>query len=261
MNRLAVFVIAGLLGATLVDAEKTKLPAPTVESAVEGTYEVRRLAEHVGFEEFVRTTMSNNTVILEAVYEVVETGGEIVSGNNRLEFEEDSGFPKRYYTYRLVRKPDEEYVREVTAEMFANVAVLTERKNENENRRTVKLSTGCLFIEGNIAHQVSVVLNRYNPAIGGKQGFSAFDPLGGEKTDVAVEYMGDSTSTASSLLGREIPSTERLLHYRFYSGSFPAIDVYVNSVGVITKIDVGFQNLSYLLTSLKERDGEAEESH
>ena len=254
MGRLPAFVIAGCaLCAALVGAEKTKLPLPTVESAVEGTYEVWRSGEHVGVEEFVRTILSSNTVILESVYEVVETGGEIVSGNNRLEFEEDSGFPRHYYTYRLMRKPDEEFVREVTVEMFANVAVLTERENERESRRTLTLPTGCLFIEGNIAHQVSVVFNRYNPTVGGKQSFNAFDPLGGETTDVAVEYMGDSTSTVSRHLGNP---GRRLLHYRFYSGKYPAVDVYVNSGGVITKIDVGYQNLSYLLTSLKERDGE-----
>jgi hypothetical protein len=259
MARVYAFAVAVcVVVAALAWAEKMKIPPPTVRSAVEGTYEIRRSGEHVGVEEFVRTTMSNNTVILESVYEVVEAGGEMVLGNNRLEFEEDSGFPRSYYTYRHVQKPDDEFVREVTAEMFANVAVLTERQNEVENRRAVNLPTGCLFIEGNIAHQVSVVLNRYNPTVGGKQGFKAFDPLAGETTDVAVEFMGDSTSTTFGIMEGENPTPGRTLHYRLYSGRYPAVDVYVDMGGVIKEIDVGFRNLTYSLTSLKERNGETE---
>ena len=247
-------------GAVLGGGGKMELPPVTVRYTVQGAYEVRKSGSPAGREDFVRTYMSNNTVIYESVFEVVEGGGVTVSGNNKLEVEEDSGFPRSYYTHRRVQSAKGETVREVTVQVYANVAVVSERQGDDETRRIVALPTGCLFVEGNIGHHLSAVLARYDSSAGGKQTFRAFDPLGVATTDVALELVGDSTLVDAGGSSGVGSPTGRMVHYRYFAGTSPAADFFVDARGAIVRIDASFGDTKYALISLEERAGKDKSS-
>lgn len=211
---------------------KMALPPVEVRSVVRGVYEVFKSGGQVGREDIVRTTMSNNTVLYESVYQAMEGEGTSVTGNNKLEVEEDSGFPRSYYTYRRTEGAAGEAVREVSVRMYANVASVTERQGTEESARRIVLPAGCLFVEGNIAHHIYLVLDRYDRDAGGKQVFRAFDPLGLGTTDVALEYAGEEDG--------------KLSRYRYYTGGSFAADVFTDANGTVTRIDAAPNELEYV---------------
>lgn len=211
---------------------KMTLPAVEVRSVTRGTYEIFKSGGQVGREDIVRTTMSDNTVVFESVYQVMEGEGAAVTGNNKLEIEEDSGFPRSYYTYRRTEGSGGESVREVSIRMYANVAAVTERSGTEETTRKLVLPAGCLFLEGNIAHHIHLVLDRYDRDAGGKQIFRAFDPLGLGTTDVALEY--------------EEEDPESSIRYRYYAGGSFAAEVFATAEGTVTRIDAAPTELEYV---------------
>ena len=211
---------------------KMTLPPVEVRSVVRGVYEVFKSGGQVGREDFVRTTMSNNAVVYESVYQVMEGEGTAVNGNNKLEVEEDSGFPRSYYTYRRTQGTGGETVREVSVRMYANVAAVSERQGTEENTRRIVLPAGCLFVEGNIAHHIYLVLDRYDRDAGGKQIFRAFDPLGLGTTDVALEYEGEEAGN--------------IARYRYYTGGSFAADVFADAEGTVTRIYAPPTELEYV---------------
>jgi hypothetical protein len=228
---------------------KMELPPVEVRFTVRGAYDIRKSEESIGREDFIRTSLSNNIAIYESVFEVIEGESTIVAGNNRLELEEDSGYPRSYYTQRRTRSPNGETMREVTVEMYANVAVVSERRDGYEGRREITLPTGCLFVEGNTAAHVALVLDRYDYDAGGLQTFRAFDPLGVAMTDVTLESAGDSIpSEAGAESGG---NTLRHLHYQ--TGGSPRVDVYVDQEGRVASIAVRAGGLEYALVSFERK--------
>jgi hypothetical protein len=199
--------------------------------------------------------MSNNTVVYESVFEVAEGEGTVVSGNNRLEVEEASGFPRSYFTQRRTQGPTDESLREVTVEMYTNVAVVSERQGDRDGERVLVLPTGCLFMEGNTAGHLAAVLARYDREAGGKQSFRSFDPLGVATTDVVLEDAGDSTLV---LTGEAAPGESRSRsteHFRYRTAGFPVIDFFVDDEERIIRIDTGPSDLVYTLISHEETPG------
>jgi len=240
----SVFCI-GFLAAALAGGKMT-LPPVEVRSVERGVYEIFKPGGQVGREDFVRTAMSNNTVVYESVYQVMEGEGTAVAGNNRLEIEEDSGFPRSYYTYRRTESAGGESVREVTVRMYANVASVSERQGSEESEKRLVLPAGCLFIEGNIAHHIRLVFDRYDPSAGGKQNFRAFDPLGMGTTDVALEYDGEAAPGDSGAAGASSGVESKLIRYRYYTGGSFAANVYTNAQGTVTRIDAAPTELEYV---------------
>ncbi|MEJ2721750.1 MAG: hypothetical protein P8181_11525, partial [bacterium] len=191
-----------------------ELEPPAVVKTVEGVYEIRRSGNDVGTETFVRRGLSNNTVVVECTYDVVADDGTFVMGNNRLEYVEDSGFPRRYYTLRKTQSENSERVREATAEMYANVVVWESHAGGHDVHEVMELPTGCLFIEANIANQVAAVVERYKSSRGGKQTFRAFDPLAGGQAAVTVEFVGEADPDDVEINVGNGP----LAHYRYSAG-------------------------------------------
>ncbi len=236
---------------------RMEVPPVEVRSVVQGDYEVRKAGGEVGRESFIRTLFTNNTGVYESVFEVAERADVNVSGNNKLEIEEDSGFPLSYYTYRRTDSPHGESVREVSVEMYSGVAVVSERQDSVEKREVVGLPAGCLFIEGNTAHHLRLVLDRYDRLSGGKQVFRAFDPMAVGVTNLAVEATGDTL-----IIGVEGPKGTgrgpvQVAHYRYFTGAVFAADVFVDAGGEIARIDSPLPaDLEYVLVSREERDEE-----
>ncbi len=256
-NLLLAFVLGLCVVDSAVAGGKMELPPVKVRSIVQGAYEVRRSGVSIGREDFIRTILSNNTVVYESVFEVVESEGTVVSGNNKLEVEEDSGFPRSYYTQRRTKGPNGETVREVSAELYSNVAVVSERQGADEGRRVFELPVGCLFVESNTAGHLAVVLERYDRKASGQQSFRAFDPLGVATTDVTIEAVGDSTLVGVGEVatpGLQGASTE---HFRYRAGKAPAIDFFVDNEGRIVWIDASPSELQYALVSHEERPGKS----
>ena len=244
-------------GGVLGGGGKMELPPATVRYIVQGVYEVRKSGSPAGREDFIRTHMSNNTVVYESVFDVIESKDVTVSGNNKLEVEEDSGFPMSYYTSRRVHTSDGETVREVSVQMYANVAVVSERQGDDEKRQIVELPTGCLFVEGNISHHLTAALERYDREAGGKQTFRAFDPLGVGTTDVSVELMGDTTFVQPrGPSGGASPSGE-MAHYRYFAGASHAADVFADrDTSIIRFINAPASETEYVLLSIEKRMAE-----
>jgi hypothetical protein len=233
-----------------------ELPPVEVRYTVQGAFEVRKSGSPAGREDFMRTYMSNNTVVYESVFDVAEGEGVTVSGNNKLEIEEDSGFPRSYYTHRRVQMSDGETVREVVVNMYANVAVVSERQGADERRRILELPTGCLFVEGNIGQHIAAVIERYDRSAGGKQMFHAFDPLGVATTDVSLELVGDTTFVEPKGVSGVPSAVGRMVHYRYSAGATPAADVFANADdGTIASIDATASGTEYVLVSIEKRTG------
>jgi hypothetical protein len=236
---------------------RIEVPPAKVRSVVQGVYEVRKAGGEVGRENFIRTYFTNNTAVYESVFEVAERSDVNVSGNNKLEVEEDSGFPLSYYTSRRTDSPHGEWVREVSVEVYSGVAVVSERQNGNEKREVVGLPAGCLFIEGNTAHQLRLVLDRYDRTSGGKQAFRAFDPMGVGVTTVALEATGDTLITGVEGPKGSGTGPVQVAHYRYFTGAAFAADVFVDARGEIARIDAPLPaELEYLLVSREERNRE-----
>lgn len=253
---LAICALCAALGAAA--GGKMDSPPVTVRSTVRGAFDVFKAGERIGRENFVRRVLSNNTAIYESVFDVMEGEELFVSGNNRLEVEEDSGFPRSYYTQRRIREPNGEKVREVSVEMYANVAVVTERQDGAEGRRVVALPAGSLFIEGNTAHHLAVALERYDRIAGGAQSFRAFDPLGVAATRVTLEAAGDSTLSGVGRPGTALETGGPAVHFRYRAGEAPSIDFFVDGDGRIVRIDAGPSGLEYRLVSVEEESGGAD---
>ena len=234
---------------------KMELPSVEVRSVVQGVYEVRRSHGQVGREDFVRTTMSNNTVTYESVFEAMEEAGTAVSGNNKLEVEEDSGFPRSYYTYRRTRGTGGETVREVSVRMFANVAAVSELQGSEEKTRRLVFPAGCLFVEGNVAHHLNLVFDRYDRDAGGRQVFRAFDPLGLGLTDVSLEFVGETAQADSSRMEGTGAPAKTVSRYKYVTGGNFAADVFADAEGNITRIDATPADLVYILVSVVNRTG------
>jgi hypothetical protein len=109
---------------------------------------------------------------------------------------------------------------------------VSERQGTEERARRIVLPAGCLFVEGNIAHHIVLVLDRYDRDAGGKQVFRAFDPLGLGTTDVALEYAGEEDG--------------KLSRYRYYTGGSFAADVFTDANGTVTRIDAAPNELEYV---------------
>ncbi|UCH84975.1 MAG: hypothetical protein JSW50_04600, partial [Candidatus Latescibacterota bacterium] len=107
---------------------------PKVTRSLQGTYEIQRSGQDIGTETFFLRVLSNNTVVVESTYDVVADDGTFVTGNNRLELEDDSGFPVSYYTLRKTQSESSEQVRESTANMYANVLVWDNRSGDRDER-------------------------------------------------------------------------------------------------------------------------------
>jgi hypothetical protein len=240
---------------------KMALPPVEVRSVVQGAYEIHRAGGQVGREDFVRTTLSNNTVIYESVFEAMEAGETAVSGNNKLEVEEDTGFPRSYHSYRRTRGTHSEAAMEVSIAMFANVAAISERRENQEETRRVVLPAGCLFVEGNIVHHLHLVLEQYDRRAGGNQAFRAFDPLGRGLTDVSLEFAGEIIGADS--IRAEGPGTAEapVSRFKYFTGGSFAADVFADANGNITRVEASPADLVYILVSMANRTGGASPSN
>jgi len=247
----AAFAATVLLGALFAvmpaaggEMDKTVEP-PTVTSIFQGMYEIRRSGTEVGTETFVRRTLSSNTIVVESTYDVLSDDGTFVTGNNRLEFEEDSGFPRTYYSLRRTQTQGAERVRESTAKMYANVVVWDNRNDERDTRKVLELPTGCIFVEANIANHVAFVVDRFRSSRGGRQSFVAFDPLAGGVAKVAIEYVGEAAPDSVNTT----VEAEMFGHYRYFGGEISEADVYVSSSGLVVRVNVRTHDLEYVLVS------------
>jgi hypothetical protein len=245
---LVGMLLAGppLVARTAAGGMEREVKPPEVRDFLQGMYEIRRSGRDVGSETFIRRVLSGNTVVIESTYDVVAEDGTFIMGNNRLEYEEDSGFPRSYYALRKTRSENSERVRESTANMFANVVVWDNREGDHDIHELMELPTGCFFIEANIANQVAVVIDRYKSSRGGKQTYDAFDPLAGGRATVAVEYVGEVAPNGDI----ELVEGQTLEHYRYHAGEMSEADVFVKADGLVVKIDVRTHDLQYILVSI-----------
>ncbi|UCG51489.1 MAG: hypothetical protein JSW58_15095 [Candidatus Latescibacterota bacterium] len=237
-------------------AVETESEPPTVISTTQGLYEVHRSGKRLGSETFIERVLSSNTVIIESTYDVLAQDSAFVTGNNRLEYEEDSGFPRSYYTQKKIEKDGTLQIHEATAKMFANVVVWENRVDDVEQRQVLELPTGCLFVEGNVVHHVTVVLDRYNASAGGKQTYRAFDPMGGRATNVMLEYIGESTIDAETPGPAGLPRDKQLSHYKYFAGRLSQADIFVNSAGFVVRVDVENVDMEYVLVSVEQHNGD-----
>jgi hypothetical protein len=245
-------------GETTVGHGKMEVAPARVRSVLEGTYAVRKSGAEVGREKFIRTYYTNNTVVYESVFDVAERPDVTVTGNNRLEIEEDSGYARSYYTYRRTKGPYGESVREVSVEMFSSVAVASVSQDGVESREVLGLPAGCLFVESNTAHHLYPVLERYDRRTGGRQALRAFDPFGMGVAQVALEAAADTTLAGNGVAGGKVESAEPVTRYRYFARGSMAADVFVNSGGDITSIDATLSDLEYVLVSRENRSGAAD---
>lgn len=259
MRRFLVLLFAAAALPGAAPAGKMELPPVQTRYTIRGAYDIRKSGVSIGREDFIRTSLSNNTAIYESVFEAVEDGETVVSGNNRLEVEEDSSYPRSYYTQRRTRGPQGETSREIAVEMFANVAVVSETQDGEEVRRDMTLPTGCLFVEGNTAAHVAVALDRYDRRAGGRQTFRAFDPMGLRLTDLAVESAGDSVVAETGGAG-EASAPTVLRGFKYQAAGAPSARVWADPDGRVVSITVGRDGIEYVLVSFERASGPAEKA-
>jgi hypothetical protein len=226
--------------------QREKTPQKVV-STIKGEYEIRRGGEPVGTESFEHVVYDDNTVVLSSTYQVVTPESVRISGRNRLVLDEDSRFPREYESRRIMLQEGEERVQEVSARMYANVVDMTHRVGGDVETKRRVLPTGCLFLEGNIAHHLVAILHRYDSSLGGKQVFRTFDPLTAKESPSGLEFAGQGVAGQAEPL-----NAGPVTLYKFYAGNLPAIDVAVGNDGRVMSVLVSFQDVEYVLTSYSD---------
>jgi hypothetical protein len=243
----AIVASASLLHATAPQQQEELIRVET------GTYKIMQIvgedsiASELGSETYTKKTYSTNTVVFEGEIEldftILSPTSGVVRATSRLEIEEDSYFPRRYSIERTAKGMEQE----TSVEMISNIAIYTRRINNRTEDHKFTLSTGAMFVEGNLVHHRAILLQRYTSAMPGKQNVIIFDPHLKRESTAVVEYVGEENLNIDG-------DVKRLRLYKVAIEKLPEMKLYVDDQGIVVKADNGAQD--FILTSFEVTEGE-----
>jgi len=180
---------------------------------------------------------------LKLDYSVINPAAGVIQSSSRLELEDDSYFPRRYHIIRRSQGMEQE----LSIEMVANMALVTKRIDDRVEKETLALSTGAMFIEGNLVYHRALLLHRFSSSFPGKQSTIIFDPHLKRESTAVIDFIGEENVEVEG-------GVKRLKHFRISIEKLPDMDLYVNDEGVVLKATGGGQ--VFLLTSFEVKNGE-----
>jgi hypothetical protein len=218
-----------------------------------GTYQIlQRIGQDtipkvIGSETYTKKTFSTNTIVFESRskmdFTVIGAASGLIQATSRLEIEEDSYFPRRYHMRRTAKDVEVE----TSVEMVSNMAIISKRINDREEKATLTLSTGAMFIEGTLLHHRALLLHRFNSSLPGKQNVIIFDPHLKRETTAVIEFVGEE--------GVEIDGVMRTLNlFKVSIEKLAEMKLYMDEKGIVVRATNGSQD--FILISFEEKSGE-----
>ncbi len=242
----AIIAVAGLLHATSAQEQAELIRVET------GTYKIMQkigqdeAPSEVGSETYTKKTYSTNTIVFEGEVEldftIINAASGVIKTSSQLEIEEDSYFPRRYHMLRESKGVEQE----LTIEMVSNMAIVTKRLNDRKENEKLTLSTGAMFVEGNLVHHRALLLHRVTSAAPGKQNVLIFDPHLKKESTAIIEYVGEEDVDLDG-------TVQPLKLYKISIEKLTEMKLYVDDKGIVVKANNGAQD--FILTSFEVKTG------
>ncbi len=217
-------------------APKRETAPAAVKKLVRGSYSIIQMDKEIGTEQFTKTLYDNNILILESTVIMAMTDQDSFVETTSMTLEDDSNFLLSYSSSKRAGN----FVQENVIEMFSNVASIRVTTSENEHVLTRVIPTGALCIQSGIAHQLELLLNRYNDAAGGKQGILVFEPVNKVEKTMTVEFMGEEETTLHG-------ETRKLKLYTMRETGGSVVRLYVDDARTLVKVVNQMQRMEFIL--------------
>jgi hypothetical protein len=213
--------------------EETRLLETTVTR-----YDILHSGERAGYESVTRRVYSNNTLTLDAEVELVLPEGGRWDTETKLVLEEDSYFPRSYEIKKRMGNEERTAEYQARMEMVANVAVLSTRVNDKTETHNVVVPVGTPVFDTGVLNLVHQLLFWYDRRTGGRQRFTAFDPMTGKTNDLVMLLTGADTV---DVMGESTEVEVFQIEQGVVTGKY-----FVDADGRLVGADLGF--LSYTLS-------------
>ena len=154
-----------------------------------------------GRETVEKKVFDNNTILYTIDATLVYGPGVGMNQHVELTVEEESYFPRALHVRKNVVQPDStafEHVLDV--EMYSNVAVLSNKMNEQGSSKRVVVPTGTSIIDVGILGYLYQSLFWYDRDLGGEQRFQFMDPISGGLSGGVLKLEKEETI---SVLGKK----------------------------------------------------------
>ncbi|NIM20329.1 MAG: hypothetical protein GTO51_08880 [Candidatus Latescibacteria bacterium] len=247
-NWVRILMMLGFSGAVMASGLRER-PDSLLARVQKGSYKVfQRVGEdtiprEIGTETFTKKYFTDNTIVLEIEKEMdfalIGAPSRTLKQKSTLEIEEDSYFPRRYE----MRKENGGMEQESGIEMFSNVAIISSRTNKLDEKVTLVLSAGAMFVEGNSISQHALLLHRLDSSITRKRNIMVFDPLLKRESSTVVVYAGEVTEVTDG-------ESKSLKLYKIEKERYPVMQLYVDNSGIVVKASDGVQE--FILTGFED---------
>jgi hypothetical protein len=218
-------------------APKREAAPAAVKKQVKGSYSIIQMDKEIGTERFTKTIYDNNIMVLEGTVIMAMTGEDSLVETTSMTLEDDSNFLLSYSSSKHAGK----FEQKNSIEMFSNLAsIRVTTNNEDERTLTRVIPTGALCIQSGIAHQLELLLNRYNDAAGGKQGILVFEPVSKVDKTLLVEFVGEEETTLHG-------ETRKLRLYTVRETQGSALRLYVDDARTLVKVVNQMQRMEFVL--------------
>jgi hypothetical protein len=217
-------------------APKREPASHAVKKQIHGSYSIIQSDNQIGTEQFTSTLYDDNILVLEGTVVTTTTREDSTIEKTSMTLEDDSDF---LLSYSSSTRAGQFSVRN-DIEMYSNVAYIRAATNGQERTLTRVIPTGALCIQDGIAHQLALLLNRYNDETGGKQGILVFDPVSkADRTDI-VELVGPEETVLNG-------ETKTLKLYRVQENPAHVLRLYVDGSRTIVKVVNEMQHKEFIL--------------
>lgn len=250
VSRVAAATMLTLCLAAWAGAESTRDSMKRVEKRLTETtvsrYDILQSGTRAGYESVTRRVYSNNTLTFDGEIEMMPAEGVVWNTRAQLVLEEDSHFPLSYEMKKDMTHEGRTMEQQTRVDMVANVAVVTSDINGRHDTQNFVLPAGTPVFESGVLYLVHQLLFWYDRGRGGRQGFTAFDPMRSKTSDLVMLLAGADTV---SVQGRPTPVEVFQLEQGAVTGRY-----FVDAQGRLVGADLGF--LTYELSDEETTSGD-----
>lgn len=200
-----------------------------VVSTTRAKYSLLQADQEAGHEWVTRRVFDDNTIRFEAE-NLVRQGPVAMSAKSELVVEEESYFPRRYRAEKTISQPDEDIVHVLTADMFANVAVLGSELRGSKDTRRVVVPAGTAIQEVGQLFTWYQLLFWIDPDLKARQKVQWVDPSSGALAAGEIYIAGEETIV---VLGKKTKATV----YKAERERLGAATIYVDAKKRIVKLE------------------------
>ncbi len=155
-------------------------------------YTMVQEGQDVGHESTTRRTFDDNTIRFEAENQVINPA-VTMTVKSALVLEEESYFPRSYRAEKTITQSDDVIEHTITADMYANVAVLGSELRGSKDVRRVVVPAGVAIQEVGMVYPWYQILFWMDPKNDGRQRIQWLDPSSGA-IDTGEMYVAGETT-------------------------------------------------------------------